>query len=91
LPPERDYLTLRPHWAFTLRPAQQLRRLPSQTAKALVGIRMAHKDALELAQHAVDQSQQLAGVRPENLPAITLAVLARFGAHLRQYQPKRPQ
>jgi hypothetical protein len=64
---------------------------PERTATALAGIGLTHKDALELAQHAVDHSQQLAGVRVENLPAISLAVLARFGAHLRQYQPKRPQ
>ena len=63
---------------------------PEQTGTALAGIGMTHKDALDLAQHAVEQSRQLSGVKVQNLPAITLAVLARFGAHLRQYQPKRP-
>src|SRR5262249_31156929 len=57
---------------------------PEQTATALAGIGMTRQDALELAQHAVEQSQQLAGVKVENLPAITLAVLARFGPHLRR-------
>src|SRR5262249_47863461 len=53
---------------------------PEQTATALAAIGMTRKDALELAQHAVEQSRQLAGVKVENLPAITLAVLAKFGA-----------
>src|SRR5262249_21195201 len=53
---------------------------PEQTATALAGIGLTRKDALDLAQHAVEQSKQLAGVKVENLPAITLAVLAKFGA-----------
>lgn len=64
---------------------------PKQTAVALAGIGLTHKDALALAQHAVDHSKELAGVNVENLPATSLAVLARYGEHVRKYEGKRPQ
>jgi hypothetical protein len=63
---------------------------PAATANALEGIGMTYKGALEAAQRAVDRCPALAGVRVENLPAQTLAVLARFGEHVAKYQGKRP-
>jgi len=64
---------------------------PERTAEALAHVGLTHKDALELAQHAVDQSKELAGrVRVEMLSAYALTLLARFGEHLRKQAAQRP-
>jgi hypothetical protein len=64
---------------------------PERTAEALAHVGLTHKDALELAQHAVDQSKELAGrVRVEMLSAYALTLLARFGEHLRKHAAQRP-
>ena len=88
-------------WALAMEPSPQLVEITlrdskgeapnaAATAKALEGIGMTYKGALEAAQQAVDRCSALAGVRVENLPAQSLAVLARFGEHVAKYQGKRP-